>query len=284
MKVSSFSKFALLSLLVGVLALALTGCGSSSSNNLALTPGNWSVTATSTSAGVIVHNNVHRDVESGNIFYIGGNLAQTGSSVAGTMYAVGSCIDSSQAITFTGTVEGNNVTLTSASAGGQVVTLKATGTASTAGAAVSALTGTYTVTGGCDDGDSGTATANAVPSISGTWSGPIQDSFDDPNAVLSVALTQASTASSDGTFALTGTVTYTNSSCSASGTITSGSIAGSYVMVNASTVDQDGEQGSFSYTEVQLDSTTAPKNMTGSYYVNEGYCADDNYTTTLTKQ
>jgi hypothetical protein len=34
------SKFALLPLLVGALALALTGCGSSS--NLALTQGNWS--------------------------------------------------------------------------------------------------------------------------------------------------------------------------------------------------------------------------------------------------
>ena len=52
----------------------------------------------------------------------------------------------------------------------------------------SAITGTYTVTGdGCDAGDSGTLTANAVPSINGTSNRPLVDSNDDPNVVFSMA-------------------------------------------------------------------------------------------------
>ena len=63
MKFASFPKFVLLSLLAGVFALVLTGCGAS--NNLALAPGNWSMTATKSG---------------GSVFYIGGNLTQSGTS------------------------------------------------------------------------------------------------------------------------------------------------------------------------------------------------------------
>src|SRR5208337_4156598 len=108
--------------------VALSGCGAS--NNLALTPGNWSMTAISNGAA--------------GTFYIGGNLTQTGTNLAGTMYVVGSdCFSSSTTVVFTGTVKGKNVTLTSTSISGQVISVTATGTAG------SALSGTYTVTGGC---------------------------------------------------------------------------------------------------------------------------------------
>lgn len=271
MKVSSFSKLALLSLLAGVLALALAGCGATSGNNLALTPGNWSVTATSSGAG--------------GTFYIGGNLTQTGSSLAGTMQFVGSgCFGPSTPANFTGTVNGNKLTLTSPSVAGQVITVTGTGTAGASGATVSALTGTYTVAGGCGAGDAGTVTANAVPSINGTWSGPIQDDYENPNAVVSIALTQASTASSDGTFALTGTLTYTNSACFSSGTIQAGSatIAGSSVMINNAIADDGGD---VSYTG-QLDNPASPTSISGTYSVSDPgeNCDGEQVTVTLTKQ
>jgi hypothetical protein len=275
MRLGSFPKFALLSL-AAALALALAGCGGTS--NLALTQGNWAVSATSTAIATHIADAT---------FIIGGNLTQTGSSVAGTMHITQSlCFDPAQAVTFTGTVKEKNVTLTSASVEGQVIEVKASGTKDS-------LTGTYTVTGGCGDGDQGTVTASAVPSISGTWSGTISNiasrtkGYGAVEATLSIALTQAATASEDGTFALTGDITYTNSACSVSGTITNGTLAGNFILINASTVETDDSDGAFSYTDVLLDSPTAPANMTGLYDVVVGLCSDNPnnpQTLTLTKQ
>lgn len=262
MKFGVFSKFVVLASTTAVLALILAGCGSSDTLNL--TQGNWAVTAVRTGGGAITNTT----------FYVGGNIMQSGKTVTGTMYVVGaSCFDSSSGVAFTGTISGKTLTLTSPSVGGQVVTVTATGTNS-------ALTGTYSVAGGCDNGDSGTITANPVPSITGNWSGPIVgDSNGDPSASLALAFTQAATASSDGTFAITGTLTYTGSTCSASGSINTGSyIVGPYVVLSANTDDG----GSLSYTGL-LNSTTAPTSVTGNYTDAGGNC-NDLLTATFTKQ
>jgi len=257
MKFASFPKFSLLSLLAGVLALALTGCGGTS--NLNLTQGNWSVTA----------------VSSGSVgtFYIGGNLTQNKSTLSGTMLVIGSCINPSQTVAFTGTVSGKNITLASATSSGQVITITASGTTP------SALTGTYAVTGGCDGGDSGTVTASAVPSINATWSGPIA-SQGGANVTLAFAFTQAATPSADGTFALTGNATFTNSSCSNTATLNTAFIAGPYLSVTGLTDDG----GIFSYTNVLLNNPSAPTSMKGGYDVSGGNCDGDLDTPTFTKQ
>jgi hypothetical protein len=288
MNFAGFPKFSLLLPLACILAIALAGCGSS--NNMALTQGNWSVAATST-AVARRHNIVSRDTpipNNSNVsFYVGGNLTQTGSNLAGTMYITGSCVDPSAAVPFTGTVKGTKVTLTSASIEGNVITVSASGTTTSA---TSSLTGTYTVTGeGCDGGDSGTVTATAVPSISGTWSGSLVNNTSGTNgiagATISIALTQASTVSDDGTFALSGSVTYTNSTCSLSGTLTGGFVSGQFVKIDASTIDQGDGTGSFEYGLALLDSPSAPANMTSGYSVfSDGPCGGDVQTLTLTKQ
>jgi hypothetical protein len=260
MKFASFPKFALFSLLAGVFALILTGCGASS--NLALTQGNWSMTATP-SAGAT--------------FYIGGNLTQSGTNLAGTMYVISfpNCYSPSQTVAFTGTVKGKNVTLTSNSVGGQVISVIATGTAGS-------LTGTYSIAGGTTcNGDSGTLTGTPVPSISATWSGPITGSGGS-NVTLAIAFTQAATASSDGTFALTGTGTYTNSTCFSTATITTAFVAGPYLVVQATTNDG----GSFFYTDVLLNNSASPTSMKGTYQVSDGGqpCDGDLDSPTFTKQ
>ncbi|MGA8067928.1 MAG: hypothetical protein WCA47_11395 [Terriglobales bacterium] len=214
---------------------------------------------------------------SGSTFYVGGNLTQTGSDVAGMMYVVNSsCFSSSTTVAFTGTVKGKDVTLTSASTGGQIVTVTASGTASS-------LSGTYSVVGGCADGDTGSISASAVPSISGTWSGPITGSGGS-NVTLALALTEAATASMDGTFAITGNLTFTNSSCSVNGTVSSAFIAGPYLLVNGSTNETDGSTGDFSYTQVLLNNPATPTSMKGTYDVIDGLCAGDLDTPTFTKQ
>jgi hypothetical protein len=170
----------------------------------------------------------------------------------------------------TGTINGSNVALSSASVAGQVITVAASGSGS-------ALTGTYSIAGGTCDGDQGNVSANAVPSITGTWNGTVQVS--GAPVMMSVALTQASTASADGTFALSGTVTYTGSVCSTTATLFSPStITGAYLAVNANVGD-----GTFNYTG-PLDSVTAPKNILGTYSTSDSCAGDPDQTVTLTKQ
>jgi len=272
MKSAAFPKFLVLPVLMCVL-LALAACGGTSNTNL--TQGNWAVTATS---------NVTANAAAPS-FLIGGNLTQSKSTVSGTMYVIDSlCFPASQQIVVTGSVKDKNVTLTTASFEGQVITV--TGTTSDP----STITGTYKVVGGCADGDQGTITATAMPSISGTWTGLVDAigssaSHGISQATLSVALTQANTASADGTFALTGTVTYTNSTCSVSGTISGGSLAGLYIAnLHVDTLEQDESQGDFTFSNVLIDSATAPKNMTGDYEVLSGLCQGNAETLTLTKQ
>lgn len=255
-----------LSALLGTVAIVLPGCPAmTDSPQVTLTSGNWSVTAISSNPAV-------------GTFHVGGNLTQSGSALSGSMYVVGSlCFDVSQPVSFTGTVSGTTVTLTSTTVNGQVFSVTATSTSSTA------ISGTYTITGGCAAGDSGSADANAVPSISGTWNGPVTGSGGS-SVTLSITLAQDAIASADGSFPLTGTLAYSGSSCSVSGTITTGFVAGSYILMDANTVETDSSDGSVSYDQVLLDSSSNPQHMTGTYEVWSGLCASDLQELTLTKQ
>src|SRR5205085_811058 len=198
MKFASFPKFGFLLPVAAIFALALAGCGGS--DTLGLTQGNWAFSATSTV--------LTAPTTSGPTFVVGGNLTQSGTNLTGTMYITQSGCIPQQFVNFTGTVKGKNISLTSENFGGEVITVAATGSKDS-------LTGTYAVTGEC--ADSGTLSANAVPSISGTWNGAISNiasgskKLGVAQATVSVALTQSATPSEDGTFAFTGTLTYSNS-------------------------------------------------------------------------
>jgi hypothetical protein len=287
------TQFAFLSVLAAVFTMALAGCGAS--DNVALTQGNWSVAATS-SGDAISHNAQNHNAQTHNglflanssaTFYIGGNLTQNGGHLTGTMYVVGSECFNSAGVAVTGTVSGNNITLTtdSPSLAGQVITVTATA------ASTSSLTGTYSVTGGCDDGDSGMVTGSVVAPITATWAGSLNFENCDtgrngcPNTTISIDMTQATTAALDGGFPLTGNITYTGSGCSVSGTITNGEVYGSFLVLNASTVDQDDGNGTFNYNQVLLNSGSTPTSMTGIYEVTAGECSDNEpQTLTLASQ
>ena len=247
------------------MTLVLVGCQAvTASPDISLTPGNWSVAATSSNPAV-------------GTIHVGGNVTQTGSALSGSMFIVGSmCFDVSQPVAFTGAVSGSNVTLTSADVNGQIFSVVATATSSS-------MSGTYSITGGCADGDSGSADGNLVPSITGTWNGTVVGSGGS-SVTLSVDLTQDTTASADGSFPLTGTLAYVGSTCSVSGTISNAFVAGSYVLINADTVETDGSDGQVFYNNTLLDSSTAPQNMTGTYETSAGLCAGDLQVLTLTMQ
>ena len=99
-----------------------------------------------------------------------------------------------------------------------------------------------------------------------------------------MTLAQDPIASADGSFPVAGTLTYTGSSCSASGTITTAFVAGTYILLNANTVETDSSDGSVFYNQVLLDSSSNPLNMTGTYEVGSGLCVGDLQELTLTKQ
>jgi hypothetical protein len=272
MKFARFPKFALLFAIAAALTLTLAGCGAAVSN-LAITPGNWAVAATSTAP-------VKVSGAASITFVLGGNLAQSGTNLTGTMYVSQSVCMAPQTVAVTGTVKGTDVTLTSASLDGNVIAVTASGTKD-------AWTGTYTVTGDC--ADSGTVTAGPVPSISGTWAGTLANppsgkvGLGVAQPTVSIALTQAPAASEDGTFALAGDITYSNFSCSATGTIANASLAGNYI--GSMTAITDDGNGAASFEGVVLDSITAPQNMSGTYTVTfSDFCSNEPQSFTLTKQ
>ena len=257
MKFARIPKFALLFALAGALTLSLSGCGSTVSN-LGLTQGNWAMSATSTAANINTTSAT---------FVLGGNLTQSGDKLSGTLSVDQSLCISPQTLAFTGTVKGSDITLTSAAFDGNVISVTASGTKDS-------LSGNYTITGGC--ADQGTVSANAVASISGTWSGTVL--VNTSPTTMTVVLTQASTASADGTFALTGNVSYVGSVCSSTATILTSSVTGTEVNLSA-----DLGTGSFNYT-AGLDSATAPHTLTGNYSVTDSCASDADQPVTLTKQ
>ena len=247
--------------LAATFALALTGCGFfniGSNHHPALTQGNWSISATS--------------ANSENTFLIGGDMTQSGNSLTGKMYITGGdpgCnFDPAQAVAMTGTVNGSTIAISSAAISEQVITVAASGSGSS-------FSGTYSIAGGNCGGDQGKVAGGAVPSITGTWAGKVL--VLGANATMSVAFTEATTPSADGSFAVTGTVTYTGSACPATATLVSSSIKG----VNLTTNTDSGVL----YTPA-LDSATAPRNMSGDYDSTGADCAssDGIQTVTLTKQ
>ena len=225
-----------------VSCLLCMGCGGGSSNSSgpysSITSGNWSLTATST-------------VTSGLVLSIGGSLTQSGNVVSGTVLvssSVSSCPSlSAVAIPFTGTFSGDVLTLTSANVNGQFVRVNAIGSGSS-------LTGTYSVVGGCADGDKGTIAASYLPPLTGTWTGtftnpdgsPVPVNPNNPReyATASLTLTQSATAI-DGSFPLSGTFN-TNfvSTCFVSGTIPGvGTTIGTYVMGTSVVITAGGADG-----------------------------------------
>lgn len=225
-----------------VSCLLCIGCGEGSSSSSApyssISGGNWSLTATS-------------KVTSGPAFYLGGGLTQSGNVVSGTMVVISSGSNcpslSGAAITFTGKFSSDTLTLTSANFSNQLVMVNAHGSGNS-------LTGTYSVAGGCADGDNGTIAASYLPSLTGTWTGTFMNPdgttvpADPANpragaATASLALTQSDTAT-NGFFPLSGTFN-TNMDNVASGTIPGTTAA--YVMGTSVVISAGGTGGEIVY-------------------------------------
>jgi hypothetical protein len=237
----------------------LSGCGGGQTGSARKTPapspaalniaGNWQFGATPTGSGEALG--------------IAGDLNQSGKVLSGAVHVsslLENCFDHRTTVSLTGTLTDSSVSLTSASVGGQVMTITGSMTDNT-------LSGTYKITGGCGDGQQGSVTGNRIPSITSTLSGTFttssQQTFD-----VTAQVTQGS-ASPEGSFGISGTVTFGNT-CLSSGTITSGTFpSGSFMIGTAVVLRIETSNGIVTFT-----GTGEPtgNEVNGDYTVSGGSC------------
>jgi hypothetical protein len=213
--------------------------------------GNWQFSMTST-------------VSKAPSLTMAGSINRSGNAVTGTVHVDGSnCFDHLTTTSLAGTVSDSNISLTSESISGQVITLNGT-------IARDALTGSYTIDGGCAAGDQGNVTGVNIPYIGNTLGGTFTPSggqtFD-----ISGDWAQNASASSDGSFGLTGTVTFSGS-CLGSGTITSGTFpSGSYIMGTSVALEIQTSNGTLTFVGKL---STDRSEISGSYVVSDSACND----------
>lgn len=219
--------------------------------------GNWAITALS---------------QTGVAIQLGGYITDdTSGNVSGTLHVLNSaCYGMAQDISITGTIStaGNLV------AGSPAVTSQ---TINFTGAISNGLlsNGTYTITGGCANGDKGTVTGYIAPSYTATYTGTFVSS---PQNIPTTVVTTESGPDADGFFHVTGTAAFSSSPCFTKGTITSSTIAGAYMLI-AITTDNNGAVSFLGYNSDPKQNTIA-----GVYDVTVGLCDGNTGDGTITAQ
>lgn len=153
----------------GLALLLMTGCGGGSPLGSGGSPagavpvsGNWAFSPSITQQPLVLPP------------FVGGSLTASGSRVNGDLLVLllnSSCpLTGNLDVTLTGTVSNSNLKLTSSKWNGGVFTVE--GTVATDGKTIPA---TWSVAGGCADGESGSMIASYVPPLSGTWTGTASD-------------------------------------------------------------------------------------------------------------
>ena len=134
-----------------------------------------------------------------------------------------------------------------------------------------ALSGSYTVGGGCGNGDRGTVLGATLPSYTNTYSGSLIFGPNHSSVPMSMAITQTGP-NSDGFYQVTGSATLTGSPCFSTATISSSYIAGNYIEITL-TPNNGGEVDFIG--EVSTSTGNTISGISGNYVVNAGKCAGD---------
>jgi hypothetical protein len=150
---------------------------------------------------------------------IAGSFNQSGSSVRGAVHVDGGrCFDQRNVIDLTGTLTDGDISLTSASVGGQVITFA--GSITVKANFPDTLTGTYAINGGCANGDQGNVTGYSVGAFNGPWYGNLTTA-EGANIHWGTNQLGQVDASSEGSFGLIGDFNF-DGACFNSGTLTAG--------------------------------------------------------------
>ncbi len=199
---------------------------------------------------------------------LGGYLSGTGTTVSGNLFVVGDTGSgfligkSSTSMPVTGTIASDTLTLT-----GVLASSNFTITFTNVSGSNTSLTGTYSVTGGTDTGDSGTIIGVLAGSYTGNWAGT--DSAT--GGTVTIGMTEATSASTNGSFVMSpttgGGVAFSGvNGCVVTGTLnpTYSFAAGGIVFLDINTVDT-GIVGEMTFLGVANDATNATTLAGGSY-------------------
>ncbi len=185
------------------------------------------------------------------------------------------CYDGAVAIPLAGNVQGDTAKYSSFSDNGQYLGLVLT--RDTPG---THLTGTYSDTGGCVKGVSGTIAGVKYTSLTGTYKGPITGST--PNLAATLSLTQGGQGTGSGVTEVSGSGVFTGFACFTKGNVdyTQSYVLGSAVVITIPTNDPTGAQvvitGSFDQGATTI--------TVSSIQVTSGSCSGSYGTTSLTVQ
>jgi hypothetical protein len=212
--------------------------------------GNWHFSTTSTIAGTPP-------------LTIDGSIEQSGSSVSGAVHVDGSnCFDLLTTMLLTGTLTDSNVALTSAPVAGQVAIFTLTSSSTD-----NAFTGTFTINGGCANGEQADLTGIKIPFIASTLGGAFT-SFEGKTFDVAGDIAQSGD-SADGSFALSGTVTF-STSCFSSGTIMPGMFpSGSFIIGTSVAIEIETGNGTVAFLGTLNPNTGG---ISGGYKVFGGSC------------
>jgi hypothetical protein len=202
-----------------------------------------------------------------------GSIAESGGSVTGAVHVDDStCFDPLTTIGLTGTLTGSDISLTSTPVEGQVITLTGTITENV-DTGFPTFTGTYTINGGCGDGDKGTVTGILIyldQALDGTFTTSQQQTFAVSGGLYEIE------PSLDGSSGIMGTVTF-STPCFSSATITPGTLSsGSFIIGSSVGLEFETGNGTITFLgTVNLDSYDPEfdsYSITGNYTLSGGTC------------
>lgn len=247
-----------------VFLLSCGGGGSSTTRDPSQDPqfanlsGNWSVTVTSQSApppGLI----------------LGGSFSQKSGAISGIIRMLSySCYNPIQtAFALSGSLTTNdNVNLTASAPDGGKISIS--GTTTTDG---SSITGSYSISGGCADGDKGSVQATRIPPITGTYTGAFTSSNDGSQFQVSANLSQGTGSGKQfgevltGSTEISGNAQITGSPCFTTATTDEGMVLGPFFYAEFT-----GPNGNI----VVLGSVSNDgRQIKAAYFVDGGNCAGD---------
>lgn len=199
---------------------------------------------------------------------IAGSINESGSSATGAVHvAGGSCFDQRNVIGLTGTVTDGNVSLTSASVDGQVITFS--GSITIKANFADTLIGTYAINGGCANGDQGNVTGYSVGAFNGSWYGNLTTAGGADIHWGTNQLGQVDP-SSEGSFGLTGAFNF-DGACFNSGKLTPGTYpTPSFILGTSVTLNIPTDNGTIAFV-----GTAGPDQgglIEGTYTVTGGSC------------
>lgn len=202
---------------------------------------------------------------------IAGSIDQSDGSVSGVVHLDGSnCFDRMTAISLTGTLTGGKLSVTSTPVAEQVITL-------TGGVADNALTdayapgqftGKYAINGGCADGEQGNVSGIKIGYIANILNGTFASTGGETFEVTG-NMAQYAGSSDEGSFGITGNVTF-GKACFSSGTMSPGSFpSGSYIMGTSVAFVIETDNGTVTFLGTLNPDTSQ---ITGDYTVSGGSC------------